>query len=151
MDAATVAAAALAVVVEESRDAAMRDLLLERERLAMAVADRDSFLAQRHFVGSLQVPRVPGPPMTWHAAYDQRHDDLQLAHEAMRAALRAYRRGDDERVERVLLAEVGSEDEEEDAEMEAEEAEEAEEADAILEEPASTIVPFSGTGRRLSD
>ena len=142
---------ASAAASEDSRAAATRELLLERERLAMAVADRDSFLAQRHFVGSLQVPRVPGPPMTWHAAYDQRHDDLQLAHEAMRAALRAYRRGDDERVERVLLAEVGSEHEEEDAEMEAEEAEEAEEADAILEEPASTIVPFSGTGRRLSD
>ena len=145
---------ASAAASEDSRAAATRELLLERERLAMAVADRDSFLAQRHFVGSLQVPRVPGPPMTWQAAYDQRHHDLQLAHEAMRAALRAYRRGDDERVERVLLAEVGSEDEAEDAEMEAEEEEEEEEeeADAILEEePASTIVPFSGTGHRLGD
>ena len=121
---------ASAVALEDSRAAATRELLLERERLAMAVADRDSFLAQRHFVGSLQVPRVPGPPMTWQAAYDQRHHDLQLAHEAMRAALRAHRRGDDERVERVLVAEVGSDDEAEDAEMEAEEAEEeaAEEA-----------------------
>ena len=142
---------ASAAASEDSRAAATRELLLERERLAMAVADRDSFLAQRHFVGSLQVPRVPGPPMTWQAAYDQRHHDLQLAHEAMRAALRAHRRGDDERVERVLVAEVGSEDEAEDAEMEAEEEEE-QEADAILEEePASTIVPFSGTGHRLGD
>ena len=142
---------ASAAASEDSRAAATRELLLERERLAMAVADRDSFLAQRHFVGSLQVPRVPGPPMTWQAAYDQRHHDLQLAHEAMRAALRAHRRGDDERVERVLVAEVGSEDEAEDAEMEAEEEEE-EEADAILEEePAATIVPFSGTGHRLGD
>ena len=117
----------------------------------MAVADRDSFLAQRHFVGSLQVPRVPGVPMTWQAAYDQRHHDLQLAHEAMRAALRAHRQSDDERVERVLVAEVGSEDEAEDAEMEVEEEEE-QEADAILEEePASTLVPFSGTGNRLGD
>ena len=148
MDAATVVAAALAVVVEESRDAAMLDLLQERERLAMSVADRDNFLAQRHYVGSLQVPRVPGPPMTWHAAYDQRHHDLQLAHDAMRTALRAYRQGNDDLVERVLQAEVGSDDEEEDAEMEAEEAE-AEEADAILEEPA--IVPFSGAGHRLGD
>ena len=145
---------ASAAAPEDSRAAAIRELLLERERLAMAVADRDSFLAQRHFVGSLQVPRVPGPPMTWQAAYDQRHHDLQLAHEAMRAALRAHRRGDDERVERVLVAEVGSEDEAEDAEMEAEEEEEEEEeeADAILEEePAAAIVPFSGTGHRLGD
>ena len=42
MDAATIAAAALAIVVDESREAAMRELLLERERLAMTVADRDS-------------------------------------------------------------------------------------------------------------
>ena len=145
---------ASAAASEDSRAAATRELLLERERLAMAVADRDSFLAQRHFVGSLQVPRVPGPPMTWQAAYDQRHHDLQLAHEAMRAALRAHRQSDDERVERVLVAEVGSEDEAEDAEMEVEEAEEeaAEEADAILEEvPAATLVPFSSTGHRLGD
>ena len=131
MDAATVVAAALAVVVKESRDAAMRDLMLERERLAMAVADRDSFLAQRHFVGSLQVPRVPGPPMTWQAAYDQRHEDLQLAHEAMRTALRAYRQGDDELVERVLQAEVGSD---EDEEMESTTADEAMEEDEEEEE-----------------
>ena len=147
MDALTVAAAALAVAVEDSRAAAIRELLLERERLAMAVTDRDSYLAQRHFVGSLQVPRVPGPPMTWQAAYDQRHHDLGLAHDAMRTALRAYRQGNDDLVERVLQAEVGLDDEE-DAEMEAEE-EEAAETDAILEEPA--IVPFSGAGHRLGD
>ena len=139
MDAATVVAAALAVVVEESRDAAMLDLLQERERLAMTVADQASYLAQRHYVGSLQVPRVPGPPMTWHAAYDRRHHDLQLAHEAMRTALRAYRQGDDELVERVLQAEVGSDEDEEmestaagDAMEEEEEEEEAEE-DAEVE------------------
>ena len=90
--------------------------------------------------------------MTWQAAYDQRHHDLQLAHEAMRAALRAHRRGDDERVERVLVAEVGSEDEAEEEE-EAKEAEEeaAEEADAILEEVPATLVLFSSTGHRLGD
>ena len=134
MDAATVVAAALAVVVEESRDAAMLDLLQERERLAMSVADRDSFLAQRHYVGSLQVPRVPGPPMTWQAAYDQRHEDLQLAHEAMRTALRAYRQGNDELVERVLQAEVGSD--EEDAEMESTAAGDAMEEEEEEEEEA---------------
>ena len=124
MDALTVAAAALAVAVEDSRAAAIRELLLERERLAMAVADRDSYLAQRHFVGSLQVPRVPGPPMTWRAAYNQRHNDFLDAHAAMRAARRAVRRGDDDGAEGHLTAEVGSEDSEEDEEMEVEEVEE---------------------------
>ena len=42
MDASSVAAAALAVVIDESREAAVRDLLLERERLATSVADHDS-------------------------------------------------------------------------------------------------------------
>ena len=122
-------AAALALVAEHSRDAAMLDLLQERERLSMAVADRDSYMAQRHYVGSLQVPRVPGPPMTWQAAYEQRHDDLGHAHTAMRAALFAHRQGDDEQVERVLQAEVGSD---------SEAAEEASDADATDGEMEST-------------
>ena len=125
MDALTVAAAALAVAVEDSRAAAIRELLLERERLAMAVADRDSYLAQRHFVGSAQVPLVPGRPlMTWRAAYDQRHNDFVDAHAAMRAARRAVLQGDARGAEDHLTAEVGSEDSEEDEEMEAEEVEE---------------------------
>ena len=81
----------------------------------MAVADRDSYMAQRHYVGSLQVPRVPGPPMTWQTAYEQRHDDLGHAHAAMRAALLAHRQGDDELVERMLRAEVGSDSEADEA------------------------------------
>ena len=124
MDASSVAAAALAVAVQDSRAAAIRELLLERERLAMAVADRDSYLAQRHFVGSLQVPRVPGPPMTWRAAYNQRHNDILDAHAAMRAARRAVLQGDARGAEDHLTAEVGSEDSEEDEEMEVEEVEE---------------------------
>ena len=135
MDAVTVAAAALAVVVEESREAAMRALLLERERLAMAVADRDSFHAQRHFVGSLQVPRVPGAPMTWQHAYRQRHNDYLDAEHTMRAALRALQRGDGEAAEQHLVAEVGSEQSVEDVEA-ADETMEEEEEEEELEEDA---------------
>ena len=70
MDAVTLAAAALAIVVDESRDAALRQALLERERLAMAVEDRDSFLAQRYFTGSMQLRGAAGHrPQTWQAAY----------------------------------------------------------------------------------
>ena len=121
MDAATTAAV-LAIVADDSRDAAMLALLQERERLAMTVADRDSYLAQRHYVGSLQVPRVPGPPMTWQAAYERRHDDLGLAHDAMRTALRALQRGDSDTAEQYLTAEVGSDSEAEDADEEVSEA-----------------------------
>ena len=141
MDAATVAAAALAVVVDESREAAIRDLLLERERLAMAVADRDSYLAQRHFAGgSAQVAR-PGPLMTYQTAFRQRHHDYLDAHAAMRAAARALRNGDVDVAQARLADEDGSEDSEEsvvdvgeaeaaDEAMEEEEEEEESEEDA---------------------
>ena len=133
MDAVTTAAA-LAIVVGESQEAAMREVLLERERLAMTVADRDSYLAQRHYVGSLQVPRVPGPPMTWQAAYERRHDDLGLAHDAMRASLRALQRGDSDAAERHLTAEVGSEQTVEDVNTEADAMEEEEEEEDMEED-----------------
>ena len=137
MDAATTAAV-LAIVADESRDAAIRDLLLERERLAMAVADRDSYLAQRHFAGgSAQVAR-PGPLMTYQMAFRQRHHDYLDAHAAMRAAARALRNGYVDVALARLTDEVGDEDSEEsvvdmdeaeaaDAMEEDEEAEEAEE------------------------
>ena len=120
MDAATTAAV-LAIVADDSMDAAMLALLQERERLAMLAAHHESYLARRHYVGSPQVPRVPGPPMTWQAAYERRHDDLGLAHDAMRTALRALQRGDSETAERYLTAEVGS-DSEADEEMSVSEA-----------------------------
>ena len=121
------AAAALAVVLKESpeaaREAALREILLDRERAAMTAQDRGSLLAQRLFTGSTQV-RSTMHPMTWEAAYAQRHEDYLVAHDAMRAALRAQRQGDGERVEGVLVAELGSSSEEE-AEEEEEEEEDA--------------------------
>ena len=47
MDASSVAAAALAVAVDESREAALRELLLDRERAAMQAEDLRSFVAER--------------------------------------------------------------------------------------------------------
>ena len=136
MDAATVAAA-LAIVVDESQQAAMQALLLERERLAMLAAYHESYLAERHYIGSLQVPQ-PGRPMTWETAFNRRHNDLIDAHAAMRAAARAIRSGDAEAALARLEGEVGDENSEqssadEDEEMEStaageeEEEEEAEE------------------------
>ena len=119
MDASTLAA--LAVALGESRAAAVRELLLDRERAAMANEDARSFLAQWLFTGSLLVPSGMRP-MTWAAAYRQRHNDLLWARDAMLAALLAVRQGDDERAEGVLAAELGSSSEE--AEEEEEEAEE---------------------------
>ena len=115
MDAATVAAA-LAIVVDESQQAAMQALLLERERLAMLAAHHESYMAQRHYVGSLQAP-ISHQPMTWETAFNQRHNDLIDAHAAMRGAARALRNGDDEAALARLEGEVGDEDSEADEEM----------------------------------
>ena len=137
MDAVTVSAA-LAIVVDESQQAAMQALLLERERLAMTVADQASYLAQRHYVGSLQVPRSDRP-MTWLTAYNQRHNDLIDAHSAMRGAARALRNGDAEAALARLEGEVGDENSEqssadEDEEMESAAASEEEEEEDMEED-----------------
>ena len=53
MNAPSVAAAALAGAVDESREAALQELLQERERFAMQAEDLRSFVAARHFTRSL--------------------------------------------------------------------------------------------------
>ncbi len=133
---ATTAAAVLAIVADESQQSAMEALLREREQLSMALADRESYLAQRHWVGSLQVPQHGGL-MTWETAFTQRHNDLVEAHQIMSAAVRDLRNGDDEAALSRLTAAVGDDSEQsEDEEMsdaadeEEEEEEEAAENDA---------------------
>ena len=129
MDAVTVAAAALATVVAESREAAMRELLLERERLAITVADRDSYFSERHLVVSMQLWPPSIAIMTWEDAYLEQRNSWIDAQAAMRAALHAVRRGDNEAAKGFLVAEVVSEQT-----LEAVEAEEGEAADEAMEE-----------------
>ena len=50
MDASTLAAAALAIATEISQPAAVEELLLERERLAMDREALRSFLVERHYI-----------------------------------------------------------------------------------------------------
>ena len=69
------AAAALAVATDPSRDAALRQALLDRERAAMTAEDRGSFLAQRLYTGSTQVPSTMRP-MTWRAAHQHVQNDV---------------------------------------------------------------------------
>ena len=47
MDAITLVAAAVAVAIDQSRQAAMEQVLLDRERAAMRAADAESKLAER--------------------------------------------------------------------------------------------------------
>ena len=89
-----------------------REAELARERASMANEDARSYLAQRHFVGSLQVPR-DDTPMTWQAAYQWRHQHWLEAVAAMRAAARANRARDAAAVERALREQLGSDTEDE--------------------------------------
>ena len=140
MDGLTLAAAALAIAVEQSRDAALRQAVLERERLAMAVEDRDSFLAQRFFTRSMQLPSPQGRPQTWQAAYEVRDDNFEQVMDALREVRAANRHGDSERIEEVIAREVGYSSDE--AEGSADEAEgSADEADSSDEEPAADSQP----------
>ena len=114
------AAAALAVAVDESRDDAVRQLLLERERLAMALADRDSFLAQRHFVVSAQLRR-PERLISWKECWQGRHNDFLYLSFVIRAAYRDFCAGRRaaalDRLRNVVRSEEGAEDTEADEDM----------------------------------
>ena len=110
MDGLTLAAAALAIAVDESRDAALRQAVLERERLAMGVEDRDSFLAQRFFVASMQLRAAGQPrPQTWQAAYQVRDDNFEVVMDALRQVAEANSRGDDQAIRNVVADVLGEE------------------------------------------
>ena len=68
MDASSLASAALALGVANSQTAALQELLLERERLAMGAEDlRSFFVAARHFTRDLLLQRgsVPAADVPW--------------------------------------------------------------------------------------
>ena len=70
-------------------DAALALAVLERERARMSLEDLRSWVAQRHWVGSLQVPGYR--PMTWETAFNSRHNallDAQSLLEEVRDLLR---------------------------------------------------------------
>ena len=93
MDASSLASAALALAVANSQTAALQELLLERERLAMRGEDmRSFFVAARHFTRDLLSQRSVPPadvPWTWERAHEQRNSDLGYAR-----ALRDVRMGE---------------------------------------------------------
>ena len=139
------AASSAASAVAELASAAA-ELARERaERAEMAAADLQDFIAQRHFVGSVQVPQA-GPITTWQALYELRHDDLMLAHQAMRGVRRHLQAGRPRWALAMLEEEIGSSADE----AEPPDDEEMEEP-AVQEEPAAQpFAPFAGTAHRLS-
>ena len=58
MDAVTLVAAAVAIAIEDSRNAALNDVLLDRERAAMRAADVETQLAERMYNEASQMRAV---------------------------------------------------------------------------------------------
>ena len=150
MDGLTLAAAALAIAVEESRDAALRQAVLERERLAMAVEDRDSFLAQRFFTRSMQLPSPQGRPQTWQAAYEVRDDNFEQVMDALREVRAANRHGDSERIEELIAREVADSSDEAEGSSDEEPAAEEPAADSQPAPPPTHRCVLCGSTRNLS-
>ena len=131
----------------------MAQLALDRERAAMAAADAQSFIAQRYFYRSTQLPplgdaTISDRAFTWESADNVRHQDWLQAMDTMRDALRANSAGNAEEVQQRLLAQVDLEPEEEAEEEELEEDEEVEE-EAEDEQVVLSVQPFTGAAHQL--
>ena len=114
MDASSVAAAALAVAIEDSRTAALRKVMLDRERATMVAEDAHSYLAQRHFSYSLQehLPVTYDREPTWRNAYVAQLNVLLHVRDVMRASLTQMRAGNNGFARTLLAWEVGGPDDE---------------------------------------
>ena len=82
MDATTLVAAAVAVAIDQSRQAAMEQVLLDRERAAMRAADAETRLAENAYKEAAQLRDV------WRAA---RHQAARVARERAAARQQARR------------------------------------------------------------
>ena len=153
MDAVTLVAAAVAIAVDQARNAALEDALLQRERAAMRAEDSDSLIAQRYFVRSAQLPasaQLPTPqgrPQTWQAAYNELEADYEQALDALREVRIANNDGDAERIEEVVGRELGHSSSEEAASSDAEGSEAESSSD---EEPPPAPQPVQRCARCAS-
>ena len=86
MDAVTLVAAAVAIAIDDSRNAALEDCLLDRERQAMRAADLESLIAQHTFRTDMPHLRVG---RFWGAG-SRRNSWLEAEREASRAAWAAW-------------------------------------------------------------
>ena len=109
-----------------SSAASLASAVLARERARMALADAQSFVAQRFFVGSVQVPQT-GPILSWEDLYDIRHDDFHMARGALMAVRSLLQQDRHAAALAVVHRELGEDEEDEEAEME--EAEEEQQDD----------------------
>ena len=116
----------------------------------MAAEDSQSFVAQRYFYRSAQLP-LPDPfferNYTWQHAYDQRHRMWLDALQALRNARESLQRGRHAQALAELRAELSSDGEE--AEEEQLETDAEVEMDTEVEETAPVQVPEAVLAMRL--
>ena len=125
----------------------------------MSLEDLRSWVAQRHLVGSLQVPDV-GQTMTWEMAYTSRHNALLEAHSVLEEVRDLLQQNQPAAALQRLLEEVG------DASEQAEEEELDDDPEVPLHSQvlrqqllesvqfsatAPQPLPFSGRSFRLDD
>ena len=112
MDAVTLVAAAVAVACDQSRTAALEEVLRDRELAAMRAADLECQVAQRGHVWSQQLPRPAQLPLhayrrTWQQAYNELDTEYQNALNALQAVGVANANGDSNRVAELVRQELG--------------------------------------------
>ena len=112
MDAVTLVAAAVAVACDQSRTAALEEVLRDRELAAMRAADLECQVAQRGHVWSQQLPRPAQLPLhayqrTWQQAYNELDAEYQNALNALQAVGVANANGDSNRVAELVRQELG--------------------------------------------
>ncbi len=105
-------AAALSIAMDQSRDAAMEELLRQREIQAMHAAGLESYIAQKMYVENSQLQQQPGArPMLWQVAATMAHNLVLDLRDGIGRAIVALRMGRPERAEEVLEGLVGEADE----------------------------------------
>ena len=100
-----------------SSAASLASAVLARERARMALADAQSFVAQRFFVGSVQVPQT-GPILSWEDLYNIRHDDFHMARGALMAVRSLLQQDRHAAALAVVHRELGEDEEDEEEKME---------------------------------
>ena len=143
--------------------ATTEELLLARERAAMDAEYWQSFVAQRYYYRSAQLPAlspINDRTYTWQSAYEHTHGHWLGALQVMRNLRDLLRRGMHRRALATLQDELSSDEEAEEAEEEEPESdadmEEAPDAALALQQEMASLQPsagapawFTGTVHRL--
>ena len=107
MDAVTLVAAAVAIACDQSRNAALEDLLRDRELQAMRAADLESRIAQRMFTRNTQLGNADNVLVTWQDSREDLANDFADMVDTLQQVRGANREGDGDRIEELVREQLG--------------------------------------------